>query len=119
VHRYFFVAATLILAVLWYDVWKAFWFEDGFHIGLGTLVMLVNAILLSGYSLGCHSFRHMIGGFLDRLSIAPFRKRVYHVASACNRKHMNWAWFSLFSVALTDVYIRLCAMGIITDLRIL
>jgi len=32
---------------------------------------------------------------------------------------MNWAWFSLFSVALTDVYIRLCAAGILTDLRIL
>jgi hypothetical protein len=124
VHRYFFFAATLILVVLWYDVWKALWFDTGnggtqFGIGVGTLVMLVNAVLLSGYSLGCHSFRHMIGGFLDRLSVAPFRKRVYSVASACNRKHMNWAWFSLFSVALTDVYIRLCAMGIITDLRLL
>ena len=62
--------------------------------------MLVNAILLSGYSLGCHSFRHLVGGFLDRLSIAPLRKRVYSVSSACNRKHMNWAWFSLFGVAL-------------------
>ena len=41
------------------------------------------------------------------------------MSSACNRKHMNWAWFSLFSVLLTDVYIRLCAMGVITDLRIL
>ena len=79
------VAATLILIVLWYDVWKAFWFDNGiggtqFGIGVGTVVMLVNAILLSGYSLGCHSFRHMVGGFLDRLSIAPFRKRVYSVS---------------------------------------
>ena len=119
VHRYFFLAATLILIVLWYDVWKAFWFADGFGIGLGTVIMVINAVLLSGYSLGCHSFRHMIGGFLDRLSGAPIRKSVYHVASACNRKHMNWAWFSLFSVALTDLYIRLCAMGVITDLRLL
>ena len=123
VHRYFFIAATIILIVLWYDVWKAFWFDNGtgstqFGMGLGTLIMLVNAVLLSGYSMGCHSFRHMIGGFLDRISTAPFRKNVYKVSTACNRKHMNWAWFSLFSVALTDVYIRLCAMGIITDVRL-
>jgi hypothetical protein len=32
---------------------------------------------------------------------------------------MNWAWLSLFSVALTDVYVRLCSMGVISDLRIL
>ena len=124
VHRYFFFAVTLILVVLWYDVWKALWFDNGnggtqFGIGVGTVIMLVNVVLLSGYSLGCHSFRHMIGGFLDRLSIAPFRKRVYTVASACNRGHMNWAWVSLFSVALTDVYIRLCASGVITDLRLI
>ena len=122
VHRYFFVAATLILIVLWYDVWKALWFDNGsggtqFGIGVGTVVMAINATLLTGYSLGCHSFRHLVGGVLDRLSIAPLRKRVYNVSSACNRKHMNWAWFSLFSVALTDVYIRLCAMGILTDVR--
>ena len=122
VHRYFFIAATIILIVLWYDVWKAFWFDNGtgstqFGMGLGTLIMLVNAVLLSGYSMGCHSFRHMIGGFLDRISTAPFRKNVYKVSTACTRKHMNWAWISLFSVALTDVYSRLCAMGIITDVR--
>jgi hypothetical protein len=31
---------------------------------------------------------------------------------------MRWAWASLFSVALSDVYIRLCSMGILTDWRI-
>jgi len=28
-------------------------------------------------------------------------------------------WARLFSVALADVYVRLCSMGAITDLRIL
>jgi hypothetical protein len=28
---------------------------------------------------------------------------------------MLWAWLSLFCVGFTDVYIRLCAMGIISD----
>ena len=57
---------------------------------------------------------------MDRLSeMTPARKLAYDCSSACNRGHMNWAWCSLFSVALTDVYIRLCASGVITDLRII
>jgi hypothetical protein len=28
---------------------------------------------------------------------------------------MSWAWSSLISVTLADVYIRLLALGIITD----
>jgi hypothetical protein len=80
--------------------------------------MLVNVVLLSGYTLGCHSMRHVVGGMLDRLSTAPVRKRIYDASSACNRGHMNWAWTSLFSVARRDVYIRLWAMGILTDVRI-
>jgi hypothetical protein len=31
---------------------------------------------------------------------------------------MMWAWFSLVWVGFTDVYIRLCAMGIWTDVRL-
>jgi hypothetical protein len=30
-----------------------------------------------------------------------------------------WAWLSLYSVALADLYIRLCAMGAIHDLRLI
>ena len=32
-----------------------------------------------------------------------------------NLLHMRWAWASLISVALADVYVRLLAMGVITD----
>lgn len=123
-HRYLLLVSFLFLIVLTYDVWKAFWFDNGqggtqFGVGLGTLIMLVNVFLLSGYTLGCHSMRHVVGGMLDRISGAPIRKSIYTASSACNRSHMNWAWASLFSVALTDLYIRLCATGVITDLRIL
>jgi hypothetical protein len=31
---------------------------------------------------------------------------------------MSWAWASLFSVALADLYVRLCSMGVIRDWRI-
>jgi hypothetical protein len=31
---------------------------------------------------------------------------------------MRWAWFSLFGVAGSDVYVNLVSRGTITDLRI-
>jgi hypothetical protein len=123
-HRYGLLLSFIFLIFLWHDAWLAFWFDNGagretFGIGVGTLVMLLNVVLLSGYTLGCHSMRHVVGGMLDLISTAPVRKRLYNASSACTRGHMKWAWTSLFSVALTDVYIRLCAMGILTDVRII
>jgi len=35
-----------------------------------------------------------------------------------NARHMQFAWISLFVVALSDVYIRLVASGTITDFKI-
>ena len=32
---------------------------------------------------------------------------------------MRWAWGSLFWVMFSDLYVRLCSMGIFTDWRIL
>jgi hypothetical protein len=32
---------------------------------------------------------------------------------------MRWAWFSLFWVGFTDLYVRLCAMGIFHDVRLI
>ena len=124
VHRYGLLLSFILLIFLWHDAYLALWFDDGsggttFGIGVGTIVMFVNVVLLSGYTIGCHSMRHVVGGIMDRMSKAPIRKLAYDCSSACNRGHMNWAWCSLFSVALTDVYIRLCASGVITDLRIL
>jgi hypothetical protein len=31
---------------------------------------------------------------------------------------MKWAWMSLIGVAFSDVYIRLCSMGVWADWRI-
>jgi hypothetical protein len=93
--------------------------EKTFGVGVGTLVLLANSLLLGIYTFSCHSFRHLVGGFRDGLSKAPVQKSVYRCASCLNRRHMNWAWFSLFSVAFADIYVRLVSMGIWTDYRIL
>jgi hypothetical protein len=123
IHRYFMYIALLFLVFLLHDVWKALWWDDGaggvkFGMGIGTLVLALNVVLLSCYTLGCHSFRHVVGGFLDQLSKHPVKKKAYDCSSCLNRWHMKWAWMSLFGVALTDVYVRLCSMGIIHDVRI-
>ena len=124
IHRYFMAIAVLFLFFLSYDVWKALWFaspEGGqtFGIGVGTLVLATNTVCLAGYTLGCHSLRHLIGGRLNLLSKAPTRAFGYRCVSCLNRGHMRWAWVSLTWVTFTDLYVRLCAMGVWSDWRIL
>jgi hypothetical protein len=125
VHRYFMYVALLFLVILASDVWKALWFEDpvtgetSFGIGVGTLVLLVNVVLLGGYTMGCHSLRHVVGGRLRRFSDRPVRRTAHRCVSCFNRRHMLWAWMSLFWVGFTDLYVRLLSMGVWTDWRIL
>jgi len=124
IHRYFLYIAVIFLFILAHDAWRGMWFDDGaggrrFGIGVGTIVLTLNVVLLTCYTLGCHSMRHLVGGFLDRLSQHPVRKKAYDCSSCLNRWHMKWAWMSLIGVAFTDLYVRMCAMGIWHDWRIL
>lgn len=125
IHRYFFYIAVLFIAFLSYDVWLALWFVDPatgqkeLGIGLGTIVLLVNVILLASYTFGCHSGRHLFGGRKDEVSKSPALSGCYNCATALNKRHMQFAWMSLFAVAFADIYVRLCSMGIWSDWRIL
>jgi len=124
VHRYFLYLALIFLGILSYDVWTAMWFATAgggrqFGIGIGTLVLATNVVMLGGYTLGCHSMPHLAGGRLDALVRRPVRKLAYDCSSCLNRGHMRWAWASLFSVMFSDVYVRLCSMGIWHDHRLL
>ena len=119
VHRYVWYVAVLFIIMLTWDALLAFRFADGFGIGIGTLVMWVNVVFLAGYTFSCHSCRHVCGGHVDVFSKAPTRYRVWHVVSRLNERHALFAWLSLFSVGLTDLYIRLVSMGVLRDLRIL
>jgi hypothetical protein len=123
-HRYFLYLALVFLVILAHDVWKALWFPDPatgrevFGLGAGTLVLLLNVVLLGGYTLSCHSLRHLAGGCLDELTKAPARRRAYSCVSCLNRRHMLWAWTSLFWVAFSDFYVRMLSMGIWSDWRL-
>jgi len=118
VHRYFMYVACLFLVFLTYDAIMAFWYQGRFHIGVGSFVLVINVILLGGYTLGCHSFRHLIGGCRDEISKLPLLHKAYNCSSCLNRRHMTWAWASLFWVGFSDLYVRLCAQGVWTDWRI-
>ena len=93
-------------------------FSDGFGVGVGTIVMTINVILLAGYTFGCHSLRHLIGGRCETLSTRPVQHGLWRWVSKLNGRHMMFAWFSLFWVGFTDFYIRMCSMGYFTDYRI-
>lgn len=117
-HRYFFYAATLLLAFLWYDAVHGFIFDGRFGVGLGSMILVTNVAFLTLYSVSCHSCRHLCGGRLDHFSSSPARYVIWRVVSVLNERHMLWAWISLVSVALTDLYVRLLSMGVIGDMRI-
>lgn len=117
IHRYFFYLSLVILAFLWWDAILAFNFPDGFGMGVGTIVLIVNAALLSLFSLSCNSCRHVCGGHLNTFHKAPGKYKIWSLVSQLNEKHMEFAWVSLIWVALTDLYVRLLSMGVISDLR--
>jgi hypothetical protein len=119
VHRYFLYLALAFLVILAWDAILATQFDDGFGIGLGTLVLTVNVVLLGGYTLGCHSLRHLVGGGRDEISKSSLCWKSWSCVSCLNRGHQTWAWFSLFWVGFTDLYVRLCSMGVWTDPRLL
>jgi len=76
-------------------------------------------ILIAGYTFGCHSLRHLIGGRTDCMSCgkATLKFSLWKKASWFNSHHMAWAWVSLFWVMFTDLYVRLVSMGVVTDLN--
>ena len=115
--------AVIFIILLTWDALLAFRFPapgGGAQLGMGvgTLVMWLNVILLAGYTFSCHSCRHVCGGHVDSFSKAPTRYSLWRVISRLNEQHPTFAWLSLFIVGLTDLYIRLVSMGVIRDLRI-
>jgi hypothetical protein len=119
VHRYFFYAAILVAGVLTYDTVLSFrdTHENWGHMGLGTVVFLVNITLIWAYTISCHSCRHIVGGKLKHFSKHPVRYKAWQFVGKLNARHMLLAWASLVSVALADFYVYLLASGAFDDPR--
>ena len=121
-HRYFLYVAVVFLGFLTYDAVRSYSYDGRFGIGLGSLLLTANVVLLGLYTLSCHSLRHLAGGGLDCFSCTAFGRAsgtAWRSLTVLNERHMVFAWMSLFSVGLADFYVRSLACGHIRDLRIL
>ncbi|MDQ6694702.1 MAG: succinate dehydrogenase [Chloroflexota bacterium] len=121
IHRYAFYAAVIFIFILAYDAIQAFFFADGFHVGVGSLLLTANVVLISLYTFSCHSFRHLVGGRVNCYSCtlgSRTRYGVWKQVSFLNGRHALFAWSSLISVGLVDLYVMLVSSGTITDLRL-
>jgi hypothetical protein len=120
-HRFFAYVALGFIVILTIDAVRGFFFDGRFGIGLGSVILLANAVMLAGFTFGCNSLRHLSGGGTDCFSCDRFGRAKYRLwrgVTLFNRHHMLWAWISMFGVGLTDLYVRLCAAGVISDPRI-
>ena len=54
--------------------------------GLGTLLILVNVVLIWLYTLSCHSCRHIVGGRLRHFSKHPVRYQALDLGLEAERQ---------------------------------
>lgn len=116
-HRYTMYFALIFIGILYYDAFLALKKGGQWGVGVGTVVMFVNATLLAGFTFGCNSFRHLVGGGVNTYSDHPIRFKLWSWVTVLNRRHFELAWASLIWVGLTDLYVRLLSMGVIKDLN--
>lgn len=119
-HRYTLYFGLALLPFLFYEAGRAFFHEGRCGVGVGSVLLLVNAILLSGYTLGCHSWRHLVGGRLDCFSCDAGTRTAHgawRFTSWLNARHAQFAWASLFWILGADLYVRLVSAGVLPDLN--
>ena len=104
IHRYFLYLALLFIVILTYDVWKAMWFTDP---ATGAAASASASARSSWPSTSCCSAATRSAAtrcgtssadVRDEVSKSPLCAASYKCASALNRRHMLFAWMSLFSV---------------------
>ncbi len=119
IHRYFWFFAMIFGVILTYDAILGFRNPEGQwgHMGLGTVILIINAALIWLYTVSCHSCRHIMGGKLKHFSRHPRRYWMWQQISKLNGRHMLLAWVSLGWLLVSDLYVTLLAHGTINDLR--
>lgn len=123
-HRYFLYAALLLMVILWYDaIQSAFGWNhwSDFKITGGTIVLTLDAVLISLYTLGCHSFRYLVGGG-KRCFTCPrsgggvsARYNLWRGVTKLNDHHNVYFWLSLFMVGFADLYVWMVSTNTWTD----
>ena len=87
-------------------------FHDGdthaYGVTVGSLILLVNVIMLTGYTFGCHAFRHVVGGASqDWTSTAMNRMKyeLWKLSTKLNEQHKEWAHNYRIRVMFDEFYI--------------
>jgi len=117
-HRYALYFALLFIPILGWDAIKAYSWHGQLGVGVGSIILTINVVLIAGYTFGCHTFRHLVGGRKDCMSDcgrATLSLRGWRGVSWFNARHMQFAWVSLVWVMVTDLYVRLVSMGVLHD----
>ena len=117
-HRFALYAALVFIILLGKDAVEAFFRGGKFGVGVGSIILTINVVLIAGYTFGCHSLRHLIGGRKDCMTDCgkpTIAHRGWRRVTWFNERHMQFAWASLLWVMLTDLYVRLVSMGVIRD----
>ncbi|MFM7389826.1 MAG: succinate dehydrogenase [Vampirovibrionales bacterium] len=117
-HRYFLYVALVLVGFHWYHAIESIQHNGQLGFGVGSLIIWLDTIFLSLYVFSCHSLRHLIGGKLNFFTNGLFNKFRFNLwkgQTILNQEHWFYAWGSLFTVGLCDLYIRLVSAGVIKD----
>lgn len=121
-HRYFLYVSILIIPFFYYDAYTSLFLNGIFIFRLGSVLLFINAILITLYVISCHSLRSLIGGRNNCYSCMAFGKevkKVYDKQSWLNRHHEELAWISLLFIIFVDLYIRGLTAGMPLDITFL
>lgn len=119
-HRYFVYLAMILLILHWRETFNSFYYDDKIGIGVGSVILLLDSVFITIYVFSCHALRHLVGGGLQQFSCSSCNKLRYKAwqgISALNLRHAFWAWISLITIIIADIYVRLVATGMLTDIN--
>lgn len=118
-HRYFFYVGLAVLPFFYYDFYISLTYYAGYlTLRLGSIILLVNAILLTLWTVSCHAFRHLSGGYIDCYGCKTGGKGIkkwFNGQSRLNLHHEQFAFLSLLVVVGVDLYIRGLLFGLPID----
>ncbi|MCL4438716.1 MAG: hypothetical protein M1616_05080 [Candidatus Thermoplasmatota archaeon] len=112
-HRWFMYFSVAILPFFYYDIAISIIRYPGYSyvISLGTILLVINTILVTVYTLSCHAIRHLVGGNIDCYSCQhSIRGKIFRGQTRINRHHETYAWLSLSMFFLVDLFIRSVAV---------
>ena len=118
VHRITMYFALMYIVVFFYDAYLSFFRGGEFGVGVGSILLLMNPILLGAYSFGCHSIRHLVSGRRDCYSCnlgGELSHKNGKIVTWLNQRHERFAWLSMIWIMIADFYVRMVSMGYIND----